>query len=227
MMSIPTPAKRKLFILYVTSGLIISACEPQANYSSREQIPIGTNLNYNLISKSERIVIIDTNDVILLYDINTDAEFYSPTLLFFRDNFLIGSCYCPFNIFEVKNKSIVGFVNKNRQLPAERFECQMPEGYSMSMMSGSDNFKGSRRLFITRHFRAIGDSVELIYRKGADSSDYRILLSIEQIYYDSKSAELFIYEEEKSGYIVQYVYKFENRSDFEDLIESFYQQAIR
>lgn len=117
-------------------------CNGKAKKDVYKKFPIGTTLTIDILKGSEQIVINDS-ELILVYNISEQWDYFDPHLLFFDDKQkLYAACYFPSeNIESINDNTIVGNLNTTRNLRSHKYRNDLPEKYSLSLVSTDDSYE--------------------------------------------------------------------------------------
>ncbi|HMU05779.1 MAG TPA: hypothetical protein PJ990_19230, partial [Saprospiraceae bacterium] len=119
-------------------------------------IPMNSRLTFELLKASEQVVQ-NENELILVYNISDQWDYYDPHLLFFNGSLkLYAACYFPSERIEsVRENIIMAYKNERRYKRRSLYKNDLPKKYKLNLISSSD-FNGS-----TREGNKIVDKIEL------------------------------------------------------------------
>ncbi len=111
-------------------------CNTQERKDVYKKFPIGTTLTVEILRGSEQIVP-NGSELILVYNISDQWDYFDPYLLFFDDSLnLYAASYFPSEKIESLNDNvIVCYLNAERNRRRSRHRNDLPEKYRLSLVS--------------------------------------------------------------------------------------------
>ncbi len=130
-------------LLYCMVVLLSFGCCVQEKKDVYSKVPLGSPLTLELLKGSEQVVS-NGEELILVYNISEQWDYFDPHLLFFDDRSkLYAACYFPSeNIESVKENVIVGYQNEVRCKRRDEYRNDLPKKYRLNLISSS-NWNGS------------------------------------------------------------------------------------
>lgn len=168
-------------ILYYILVFFSVGCNAQEKKDIYTEFPLGTLLTTDILQGSEQIIL-NESELILMYNISDQWDYFDPHLLFFNDSLkLYAASYFPSEKIEsVNNNVITGYLNTKRNLRRNEYRNDMPEKYRLSLIN-IQNGHGRK-------------SDKIIERIELNLSDTTVILHIRQsenAYIGIKGKELF------------------------------------
>lgn len=132
-------------LLYGTAVLLSFGCSAQEKKDVYRKVPLGSPLTLGLLKSCEQVVP-NGADLILVYNISEQWDYFDPHLLFFDDSLkLYSACYFPSERIEsVEENVITGYLNAARNERRGWYRNDLPEKYRLNLIS-SNNLNGSMR----------------------------------------------------------------------------------
>jgi hypothetical protein len=156
----------------------LSIVSAQCGISSRNDIynvcSPGSLLTKELLSNSDQ-VIINSSDIILLYEINKrHSDYFDPHLLFFNQNLrMISGCYYASEAIDsIKNDTIYGLLNESRKDRISYHRYELPANYKLGLSDSLELHVGrmSDKVIDSISFNKDDLMVSLFVRRAPDPS---------------------------------------------------------
>lgn len=122
-------------LCFVVTFLSIG-CNAQEKKDVYAKFRLGTPLTVDILKGSEQIVQ-NESELILVYNISEQWDYYDPHLLFFNDSLkLYAACYFPSERIEsLSNNVIKGYLNVKRNRRKYQYRNDLPKKYDLSLIN--------------------------------------------------------------------------------------------
>ncbi len=110
-------------------------CNVQEKKDVYSRLELGIPLTVDILKDSEQIVK-NESELIIVYNISDQWDYYAPHLLFFNDSLkLYAACYFPSERIESLNNNIItGYLNTMRNQRISEYRNDLPEKYRLSLI---------------------------------------------------------------------------------------------
>lgn len=127
---------RRKLSFFALHFLALSGCIREYKIDVFTQMPLGSRITKQILIDSDQIFQ-NKGELILLYNVSRNPEYYDPHLMFFNDsNRLYATCYYPSEkIDSVKGNVIYGILNLERNKRKNRYRCDLPPNYILDLWS--------------------------------------------------------------------------------------------
>ena len=185
-------SRRVIYSIFFSMTIFLSiGCNAQERKDVYKKFPIGTTLTVDILRESEQIVP-NGSELILVYNISDQWDYFDPHLLFFDDSLkLYAASYFPSEKIESLNDNvIVCYLNAKRNRRRHQYRSDLPEKYRLSLTNlGNGHGRKSDKVIEEIEIDSIGTTAILHIKQ---SQNAYIGLRGKKLFADSSFLENFV-----------------------------------